>query len=191
MSVLGPLQSTTTRLLPARMTDLPSLATGLGLGAVVGWLLWRPGPASRPLCDAPAGSDAPSETPRRSYIVPVTEQEDMKLVLIVRMDLKMGKGKIAAQCSHAALAAYKQSQRQAPEYLRQWEKLGPAKVVLRVEDESGMYRLEQRARAAGLVTAVIQDAGRTQIAPGSVTVLGVGPAPAQQLDQVTGHLKLL
>ncbi|KAF0294131.1 Peptidyl-tRNA hydrolase 2, mitochondrial [Amphibalanus amphitrite] len=187
MSVLGPLQSTC-RQLVARMTDLPGLATGLGLGAVVGWLLWRPGPAARALSDTPsAGGDAT----RGPYIVPVSEHDDMKMILVVRMDLKMGKGKIAAQCSHAALAAYKQSQRQSPEYLREWERRGPAKVVVRVEDESAMYRVEQRARAAGLVTAVIQDAGRTQIAPGSVTVLGVGPAPAAILQEVTGHLKLL
>ena len=187
MSLLSPIQSAS-RLLPARMLDLPSLLTGVGLGAAVGCLLWRRTAGRRALCD---GSAAAAEPPRTPHIVAVGEQDDMKLALIVRTDLKMGKGKIAAQCSHAALAAYKQSARQSPDLLRRWEALGPAKVVLRVEDEAAMYRLERRARDAGLVTAVIQDAGRTQIAPGSVTVLGVGPAPAQLLQQVTGGLKLL
>ncbi|XP_037070499.1 peptidyl-tRNA hydrolase 2, mitochondrial-like [Pollicipes pollicipes] len=171
-----------TRLLGVRM-DSANLVAGFGLGAVIGWLLWRPAPApARALCSAP------TDRPR---VVAVAEHDDLKLVLVVRMDLKMGKGKVAAQCSHAALAAYKQAARQTPEWLAEWERRGPAKVVLKTEDEYALYRVERDARAAGLVTAVIQDAGRTQIAPGSVTVLGVGPAPAQLIDQVTGHLKLL
>ncbi|KXJ21522.1 Peptidyl-tRNA hydrolase 2, mitochondrial [Exaiptasia diaphana] len=50
--------------------------------------------------------------------------------------------------------------------------------------------LARKGRAKGLETCVISDAGRTQIAPGSKTVLGVGPGPKALVDEVTGHLKL-
>jgi len=170
-----------TQLATLRMVDSTSLVAGLGLGVLVGWLLRR----------EPRGS-APSAAAAKPHLVSPSERDDaFKLVLVVRMDLKMGKGKVAAQCSHATLGAYKQARRQAPEWLAQWERAGQAKVVLKTEDESSLYVVEQRARQAGLVTAVIQDAGRTQIAPGSLTVLGVGPAPTAVLDEVTGHLKLL
>lgn len=51
--------------------------------------------------------------------------------------------------------------------------------------------LSAAARLAGLPTYIVQDAGRTQVAPGSRTVLAIGPAPRSAIDQVTGHLRLL
>lgn len=114
-----------------------------------------------------------------------------KLVLVVRNDLKMGKGKIAAQCSHAAVAAYKQVKQKDPGSLNQWEILGQPKVVVKVESEEELLSIAAISRSKGLVTTVIRDAGRTQIAPGSKTVLGVGPARTELVDEVTNHLKLM
>lgn len=54
-----------------------------------------------------------------------------------------------------------------------------------------MHAVRARAREAGLVTYVVEDAGRTQIAAGSRSVLAIGPAPVKELDAITGHLKLL
>lgn len=112
------------------------------------------------------------------------------MILVVRNDLKMGKGKVAAQCSHAAVSAYKQVQRRNPELLKQWEYCGQPKVVVKAPDEDTLIDLLGHAKEVGLPVSLIQDAGRTQIAPGSRTVLGVGPGPADLIDKVTGDLKL-
>jgi len=122
--------------------------------------------------------------------------EECKLVLVVRTDLGMTKGKIAAQCSHATLACYKALARQPADspqrsILSRWEKYGQAKIAVQTKSEDEMLELRRRARNAGLTAEVIQDAGRTQIEAGSMTVLGVGPGPKSAVDQITGHLKLL
>ncbi|KAL6717654.1 hypothetical protein ACLMJK_005569 [Lecanora helva] len=120
-------------------------------------------------------------------------REECKLVLVVRTDLGMGKGKIAAQCSHATLACYKHFLRHDPSsvLLKRWESLGQAKIALQVPSEEQMQMLQAQAVSLGLCAQVIHDAGRTQIASGSATVLGVGPGPKSVVDGVTGHLRLL
>ncbi|KAF2994956.1 hypothetical protein E8E13_002729 [Curvularia kusanoi] len=119
--------------------------------------------------------------------------EECKMVLVVRTDLGMTKGKIGAQCGHATLACYKHFLRHAPEstILKRWERMGQAKVALQVKGEEELEILQAQAVSLGLVAHIIHDAGRTQIASGSATVLGIGPAPKGVIDQVTGHLKLL
>ncbi|KAF7192571.1 putative peptidyl-tRNA hydrolase 2 [Pseudocercospora fuligena] len=116
--------------------------------------------------------------------------EECKLVLVVRSDLGMTK---AAQCGHATLACYKTFLQADPNHkiLKQWESLGQAKVALKVDSEDEMLMLQAQAVSLGLCAKLIHDAGRTQIASGSATVLGIGPAPKSKIDQVTGHLKLL
>ncbi|EFW19230.1 hypothetical protein D8B26_007486 [Coccidioides posadasii str. Silveira] len=118
--------------------------------------------------------------------------EEVKLVLVVRTDLGMGKGKIAAQCSHATLACYKYYFSKAPDspILRRWDRGGQAKVALQVKSDEDMLLLQAQALSLGLCARVIQDAGRTQIASGSRTVLGI-LGPKSVVDSVTGHLKLL
>ena len=102
-------------------------------------------------------------------------------------------GKIGAQCGHATLACYKHFLRTAPDspVLKRWERLGQAKVALQIKSEEELEMLQAQALSLGLAAHIIHDAGRTQIASGSATVLGIGPAPKSVLDQVTGHLKLL
>ncbi|KAK3304298.1 peptidyl-tRNA hydrolase PTH2-domain-containing protein [Chaetomium strumarium] len=129
----------------------------------------------------------------------INPNEECKLVLVVRSDLGMTKGKIAAQCSHATLACYKTLLRAAQrdpqcaeaKILRQWERMGQAKIAVQVKSEDELLELMGKARSLGVTAEVIADAGRTQIASGSRTVLGVGPAPKSMVDMVTGHLKLL
>ncbi|KAF3911441.1 hypothetical protein ABW20_dc0104602 [Dactylellina cionopaga] len=117
--------------------------------------------------------------------------EECKMILCVRTDLGMTKGKIAAQCGHATLACYKTVTRHAPLLLKRWEYLGQAKIALKVDSEEELLMLQAQAMSLGLVAKVIRDAGRTQIASGSATVLGIGPAPKSVVNQITGHLKLL
>ncbi|KAL8920150.1 MAG: hypothetical protein Q9172_004632 [Xanthocarpia lactea] len=122
-------------------------------------------------------------------------REECKLVLVVRTDLGMGKGKIAAQCSHATLACYRALSSNFPSslnpVLKRWERMGQAKVVLQAKNEEEIETLQAQALSLGLCAQIIHDAGRTQIASGSATVLGVGPGPKSVVDQVTGGLKLL
>jgi len=114
-----------------------------------------------------------------------------KMVLCVNMSLKMEKGKIAAQCGHATLACYRKSLKMCPDAVAWWERLGQAKIALKINDESEMDIIQAKARALGLATYIVEDAGRTQIAAGSRTVLGIGPAPVKVVDSITSHLKLL
>ncbi|CAN6644162.1 peptidyl-tRNA hydrolase 2 [Trichomonascus vanleenenianus] len=120
----------------------------------------------------------------------VSTSEECKMVLVVRMDLKMGKGKAAAQCAHAAVACYKAAKRRHPAYVKRWEEWGQMKVTLQCPNEEEIELLRGIAESLNITNRLIHDAGRTQIAAGSATVLGLGPAPKSLLDQVTGSLKL-
>ncbi|CAE6413749.1 unnamed protein product [Rhizoctonia solani] len=105
--------------------------------------------------------------------------EECKLVLVVRTDLGMTKGKIAAQCGHATLACYKALSSANPALLRHWERFGQPKIALKCDSEEELLLLQATAQSLSLCARSIQDAGRTQIAAGSRTVLGVGPAMAE------------
>ncbi|MBI5036206.1 peptidyl-tRNA hydrolase [Candidatus Micrarchaeota archaeon] len=111
-----------------------------------------------------------------------------KQALVIRNDLGMGKGKIAAQCAHASLQAYLQSK---DSQRKGWMQSGQEKVVLKVQGEKELLAIFNQAKKSGLPTALIQDAGHTQIAPGSKTVVGIGPCEEEELDRITGELKLL
>ncbi|KAL5568249.1 hypothetical protein UlMin_024824 [Ulmus minor] len=116
--------------------------------------------------------------------------EDFKMILVVRNDLKMGKGKIAAQCSHATLGLYKKLLNRAPKALNRWEMCAQPKVVVKIESEEDMLVLQERAKLVKLPTHITIDAGRTQIAPNSRTVMAI-LGPIEVVDDVTGGLKLL
>ncbi|XP_041761952.1 probable peptidyl-tRNA hydrolase 2 isoform X2 [Anopheles merus] len=116
---------------------------------------------------------------------------EYKMVLVVRNDLKMGKGKIAAQCGHAAVGAYESGVRNTPAAIQKWQNGGQAKIALKVDTEEAMMEIYRTAKANKLNCCLIRDAGRTQIEPNTKTVLAVGPAPNVAVDSVTGHLKLL
>ncbi|XP_046964283.1 peptidyl-tRNA hydrolase 2, mitochondrial-like isoform X1 [Vanessa cardui] len=124
-------------------------------------------------------------------ITKFASNSEYKLVLVVRTDLSMGKGKIAAQCGHAAVGAYEKALKKDPDGLKLWKLTGQAKIALKTDSVDEIKQIADNAKKMGLVTSLIRDAGRTQIAPNSITVLGVGPAPKDVIDKVTGHLKLL
>lgn len=122
-----------------------------------------------------------------------TNCEEYKMALIVRTDISMGKGKAAAQCAHAAIECYRQGLAGAKhrDLLRAWEASGQPKIVLKISSQTELDELAKTARSNGVITATIRDAGRTQLAPGTVSVLGLGPASRSNIQMLTSHLKLL
>lgn len=117
--------------------------------------------------------------------------EESKMVIVMRSDLKMSKGKMAAQAAHAAVNCAFASKKKDPKNLDKWMGEGQRKVVVKVDSEKALFEIKAIADANGLVNSVITDAGRTEIAPGSVTCIGIGPAPESAVDKVTGDLTML
>jgi peptidyl-tRNA hydrolase len=113
----------------------------------------------------------------------------MKQVIIVNEALRLPRGKLAAQVAHASVSALLAVR--AHDDLRQWLEEGMPKVVLRVDDETQLLELERQAIAAALPADLIRDAGRTVVAPGTATCLGIGPANDAAIDALTGTLQLV
>mmetsp|Transcript_20959 Transcript_20959/g.44041 ORF Transcript_20959/g.44041 Transcript_20959/m.44041 type:complete len:195 (+) Transcript_20959:75-659(+) len=114
-----------------------------------------------------------------------------KMVLCINQELGMGKGKIAAQCGHAAVGCYKRASKICPGGLSAWERTGCAKIAVKCPSEEEMNNISRKAAEKGIPMYLVEDAGRTQIAAGSRTVLGLGPAPVREFEGVTSHLKLM
>ncbi|KAL5074108.1 hypothetical protein RYX36_013092 [Vicia faba] len=101
--------------------------------------------------------------------------QELKMVLVVRQDLKMRSGKIASQCAHAATGMYSELTQSNRSLLRHWEQGGQPKIVVTCKNQQEMNKLKETAESVGLPTFVVADAGRTQVSAGSKTVLAVGP----------------
>jgi len=111
----------------------------------------------------------------------------MKQAIVARTDIGMGTGKLAAQVAHASLSAYEDADDRTR---KRWKGEGQKKVVLKGESEQQLFELAEAARAAGLANAIVRDAGHTQLEPGTVTALAVGPGEDDAVDRVTGDLSL-
>ncbi|MEF8901522.1 MAG: peptidyl-tRNA hydrolase Pth2 [Halovenus sp.] len=111
----------------------------------------------------------------------------MKQAIVARADLGMGEGKLAAQVAHASLQAYEAADAATQ---REWKGEGQKKIVLQADSERDLFELADAAETKGLPHALVRDAGHTQLEPGTVTTLAVGPASAEQIDSVTGNLSL-
>lgn len=116
---------------------------------------------------------------------------EYKQVIVVRADLSMSKGKTAAQVAHASIGSAEKAREHAEDWFNAWWREGQKKVVVKVEDERELYELYEQAKATGLPCYVVNDAGLTELPRGTTTTLGIGPAPNEKMDKVTGHLKLL
>ncbi len=111
-----------------------------------------------------------------------------KQVILVRQDLKLPKGKLAAQAAHASVEAVLNSDKKK---VQEWRAEGMAKIVLKVKDEKELLSCLRQAKEAGLTASLITDAGRTVIAPGTKTCVGIGPDEEENIDKITGKLLLL
>ena len=111
----------------------------------------------------------------------------MKQVIVVRSGLRMSKGKLAAQVAHASFSSLQNASKRM---IKKWEKEGQKKVIL----EAGMKQimeLEKKCKKLKIPSSLITDAGSTELLPGTVTCLGIGPDEDYRINKVTGSLPLL
>ncbi|MEM4161274.1 MAG: peptidyl-tRNA hydrolase Pth2 [Thermoplasmata archaeon] len=120
-----------------------------------------------------------------------TNEFRYKQVIVVRKDLKLSKGKLAVQVAHASLTAAEECRKHAREWFERWFSEGQKKVVVEVENIEALQLHYEIAKKEGLPAALIVDAGLTEIPPGTVTCLAIGPGPSELVDKITGKLKLL
>jgi PTH2 family peptidyl-tRNA hydrolase len=128
------------------------------------------------------------KTPQKENILKPEKDFRYKQCLILRNDVKMSCGKRCAQAAHASIGAYNNADKALQ---KAWLSEGQKKVVLKANDERTLYELKVIAERAGVSSSLIQDAGMTEIPPGTITALGLGPARTEDLDKITGTLTLL
>jgi PTH2 family peptidyl-tRNA hydrolase len=115
---------------------------------------------------------------------------EAKQVIVVRKDLGMRCGKMVAQGAHASFSA--QRREDGSPAWRHWMQTGTTKVCVRVESEEELMRVFSSAERAGLHPCLVTDAGRTEFhGVPTVTCLAIGPAWSDEVDPITGALKLL
>ncbi len=112
----------------------------------------------------------------------------MKQVIIVNDSLRLPPGKLAVQVAHAAVATFLAT---SFEIQKKWLEEGMPKIVLGVSHEETLFQLFDAAQQAHLPTYLVRDAGKTVLTAGTITCLGIGPAPAAEVDVLTGNLPLL
>lgn len=113
---------------------------------------------------------------------------EYKQVILVREDLKLDKGKMAAQVAHASVEAALRSDK---DIIKNWRDKGMKKVVLKVKNKEELFKYKEIAKSNNLKTALITDAGRTAVEPGTKTCLAIGPDEEKKIDDVTDSLKMM
>ena len=111
-----------------------------------------------------------------------------KQVILVRQDLKLPKGKLAVQVAHASVGALVKSHK---DDIKKWQDYGQKKVALKVGNLDELLQYKKKAEDMGLICALIEDAGKTVVEPGTVTCLGIGPDREEKIDKITGNLKMV
>ena len=114
-----------------------------------------------------------------------------KLVVVVRCDLKLSTGKLAVQVAHASVSCSQILQASSPKLFKAWFDEGQRKVVLKVQGLRELQQLKGAADELGITAVLIQDAGLTEVPPGTTTCLGLGPDKGKVIDRLTGSLSLL
>ena len=112
------------------------------------------------------------------------------MAFLCRADLKLSAGKLAVQCAHAAVASLQHAKKTHSRMVQRWKESASRKICLAVDDEEEIEYFLNLVQQASLPFALIKDAGLTEVAPGTVTVLGVGPAPRHTMDSLFGELKI-
>lgn len=114
----------------------------------------------------------------------------MKQVIVVRKDLKISVGKLIAQCCHASLEASEAAKRRSRRRWKKWVEEGAKKIVVKVDKLEELLKLEEEAKKQRIPHALIVDRGLTEVEPGTVTALAIGPWDDEEVDKITGNLKL-
>jgi PTH2 family peptidyl-tRNA hydrolase len=114
-----------------------------------------------------------------------------KLVIVVRTDLRMPHGRIAAQVGHAAVNAYKRGSVENPLVTEGWLNEGGFKVVLKAKNEKILHQLGLKALRNGLPVTFVHDFNVKKREAVTATCIAIGPALSELLDKVTGKLRLL
>ncbi len=114
-----------------------------------------------------------------------------KQVIAFRSDLRLSKGKAAVQAGHAAVSGAEEARKYRRGWWQDWITEGQRKIAVKVKNEEELMALHEQAKDLGLPCALVIDRGLTEIPPGTVTCLGIGPAPSEKIDKITGELPLL
>ncbi|KAK0198604.1 peptidyl-tRNA hydrolase PTH2-domain-containing protein [Armillaria mellea] len=165
-----------------------SLALGAASGALgffIGYLRHRPDDETKLLEPEPENEEDILDGDLSAVLARFLEP--CKLVLVVRTDLKMDNGKISAQ--DVTLACYKALVKKNPSLVGHWERTGQAKIALKASSEEQILELAAIATSLNLCARSIRD--QYVLAVGTTAVLGIGPAPVELVNQVTGKLRLL
>ncbi|MFX0001094.1 MAG: peptidyl-tRNA hydrolase Pth2 [Candidatus Hodarchaeota archaeon] len=117
--------------------------------------------------------------------------EEYKQVILVRTDLKMGTGKKCAQSCHASVSASDLVRIQNKTTWKNWKNTGQKKVVLKIQNMDQLKELVVKFESNKLPYFIVNDAGLTQLTPGTITAIGIGPLLSKDIDKITGDLKLL
>lgn len=117
--------------------------------------------------------------------------DSIKQVVVMRTDIGMGRGKMAAQAGHACVMGADRVRRTHPDWYEQWCTGGQKKIALKVSGLADLHQIKIASAQDGLPYAEVSDAGHTQLEPGTITCMSIGPAPANAIDRITGHLPLL
>lgn len=116
---------------------------------------------------------------------------EYKQVIIIRTDLKMSTGKKCAQSCHASVEASDLVRTQQKAVWKSWKQSGQKKVVVKVDSMDEIMDIYIKLNKNKIPSYLVKDAGLTQLAPGTTTALGIGPASSSEIDKITGELKLL
>jgi peptidyl-tRNA hydrolase, PTH2 family len=116
---------------------------------------------------------------------------EYKMVIVARSDLKLSPGKLAAQVAHAAVSCALSTKKNNSTWFSKWQREGAKKIVAKVDSVNDFFVLKEKAAQLKISTYLVEDAGHTEIPAGTKTVLGLGPAPSNIIDQVTGDLPLI
>jgi PTH2 family peptidyl-tRNA hydrolase len=119
------------------------------------------------------------------------DKYEYKLVIVIRSDLKLSAGKLAVQVAHASVACALECKKKNARWFSSWYREGQKKVVVTAANLAELKTLQRKAEQQKIITYLVSDAGLTEIPPGTVTCLGIGPGPAAKVDKVTGQLSLL
>lgn len=110
-----------------------------------------------------------------------------KQVILVRSDINMSRGKLAAQVAHASLQAYINANKKIA---KKWLEEGAKKIILKASLRK-INDIKNKLDKTNIPYALIKDAGLTEIRAGTITALGIGPYDEEEIDKFTASIPLL